>query len=74
MPFGICLASEIFQCRMHEMIEGLMGEEVIADDFVVVAISDMAQTAAQDHDKNLNALLQRCTEQGLRLNPDKIKL
>ena len=36
MPFGICSAPEIFQRRMHELIEGLMGVEVVADDFVVV--------------------------------------
>ena len=62
MPFGICSAPEIFQRPMHEIIEGLTGVEVIADDFVVVGRGDTAQTAAKDHDKNLNALLQRCTE------------
>ena len=74
MPFGICSAPEIFQRRIHEVIEGLTGVEVIADDFVVVGRGDTGQIAAQDHDKNLNALLQRCIEQGLMLNPDKIKL
>ena len=65
MPFGICSAPEIFQHRMHEVIEGLIGVEVIADDFVVVGRGDTAQIAAQDHDNNLNALLQRCAERGL---------
>ena len=75
MPFGICSAPEIFQRRIHEVIEGLTGVEVIADNFVVVGRGDTGQIAAQDHDiKNLNALLQRCTERGLMLNPDKIKL
>ena len=32
MPFGISSAPEVFQRRMHELIEGLQGVEVIADD------------------------------------------
>ena len=36
MHFGICSAPEIFQRRMHQLIEGLTGIEVIADDFAVV--------------------------------------
>ena len=36
MPFGIRSAPELFQRKMHELIEGLRGVEVIADDFVVV--------------------------------------
>ena len=36
MPFKIKSAPEIFQRKMHELIEGLNGVQVIADDFVVV--------------------------------------
>jgi len=36
MPFGICSVPEIFQRQMHQIIEGLQGVEVIANDFVVV--------------------------------------
>ena len=74
MPFGICSAPEVFQRWMHEVIEGLIGVEVIADDFVVVGRGDTTQGAVEDHDKNLTALLHRCEERGLKLNPDKIKL
>ena len=35
MRFGISSAPEVFQRHMHELIEGLQGVEVIADDFVV---------------------------------------
>ena len=31
MLFGLCSAPEIFQWRMHEMVEGMDGIEVIAD-------------------------------------------
>ena len=74
MPFGICSAPEIFQRRMHELIEGLMGVEVVADDFVVVGRGHTEAEAIHDHDKNLQALLQRCEERGVRLNVDKLRL
>ena len=58
MPFGLCSAPEIFQRRMHELIEGLTGVEVIADDFVVIGQGQNKDIAIRDHDKNLQALLQ----------------
>ena len=74
MPFGICSAPEVFQRRMHELIEGLQGVEVIADDFVTVGFGDTLEKAIPDHDRNLEAFLQRCGERGLKLNPEKIQL
>ena len=47
MPFGIKSAPEIFQRKMHELIEGLNGVEVIADDFVVVGYGDSLEAASQ---------------------------
>ena len=35
MPFGISSAPEVFQRRTHELIEGLSGTKVVADDFVI---------------------------------------
>ena len=35
MLFGICSALEIFPRKMHEMIEGLQGVKVVADNFLV---------------------------------------
>ena len=74
MPFGICSAPEIFQRKMHEMIEGLQGVEVIADDFLVFGRGESVEEANRDHDKNLDALLQRCIEKGVRLNANKLQL
>ena len=62
MPFGICSAPEIFQRRMHELIEGLPGVKVVTDDFVVIGRGDKIEDASRDHDKNLMALLLRCAE------------
>jgi len=33
MPFGISSAPEVWQQKMNELVEGLSGVEVIADDF-----------------------------------------
>ena len=52
MPFGIS-APEVFQRRMHELIEGLRGVEVVADDFVVIGFGDTLDDAVIDHDMNL---------------------
>ena len=71
MPFGISSAPEVFQRRMHELIEGLHGVEVIADDFVVVGFGHTHLEAVHDHDKNLVTFLQRCEAQGIVLNTDK---
>ena len=51
MPFGISSAPEVFQCRVHQVIEGLDGAEVIADDFLVYG------RAIRDHDKQLKKFL-----------------
>ena len=59
---------------MHELIKGLQGVEVVADDFVVVGQGDTTEDASIDHDQYLSALLQRCVEQGIKLNAEKIRL
>ena len=74
MPFGIRSAPEVFQRRMHELIEGMPQVEVIANDFVVVGKGDTIEEAKSDHDKNLVAFLRLCDEKGLKLNAEKLKL
>ena len=54
MPFGISSAPEVFQKKMHELIEGLHGIEVVADDFVVVGYGNTVDEANVDHDKRLH--------------------
>ena len=74
MPFGISSAPEVFQHRMHVVIEGLQGIEVVADDLVVVGFGDTMEVASRDHDQNLDAVLQRCKERDLKLNDKNIRL
>ena len=74
MPFGISCAPEVFQREMHELIEGLRGVEVIADDFVIVGYGESWQSAIKDHDRDLLSFLRRCDERGVHLNSDKLQL
>lgn len=59
---------------MHELIEGLSGIEVIADNFIVIGCGSTLEEANVDHDKVLMAFLERCKEQGVKLNTDKLNL
>ena len=74
MPFGIRSASEVFQRKMHELIEGMSNVEVVADDFVVVGYGKTHEEATRDHDATLKAFLERCEAHGLKLNIDKLEL
>ena len=74
MPFGINSAPEVWQQRMHELVEGLTGVEVIADDFLVCGFGDTNEAAIANHDQNLKAFLRRARERNLTLNSEKLKL
>ena len=56
MPFGISSAPEIFQRRMHRLIEGLSCTEVVDDDFIVAGLGDTLEEVFRDHNNNLVAL------------------
>lgn len=46
----------------------------IADYILVFGSGDNLAVAQRDHDRNLIALLDRCREQGIKLNQDKFQL
>ena len=50
---------------MHGLIEGLKGVEVIADNFMVIGYGQSHDEAVCDHDTNLTAFLQRCSDRYL---------
>ena len=60
--------------NIREQIEGLKGDEVIADDFVVVGYGDTPAEWQEDHNKNVVAFLDRCRERNLKLNKNKARL
>jgi RNase H-like domain found in reverse transcriptase/Reverse transcriptase (RNA-dependent DNA polymerase) len=74
MCFGINVAPEVFQARIHAALAGLNGIYCIADDILVTGSGSTAMEAQRDHDRNLEALLQRCRQTGLKLNKLKVKL
>ena len=74
MPFGISSAPEEYQRRQQEILEGLKGVEVIADNILVIGSGTTDSDAVKDHDRNLKALLQRARESNLKLNKKKLKL
>ena len=59
---------------MHKLIEGLMGIEVVAVDFIAVEYGETFEEATKDHNKILLEFLKRCEERNVRLNPEKLKL
>ena len=74
MPFGISSAPEVFQRRMHQLVEGLAGVEVITDDFMVYGCGSSHAEAVHDHDTNLHAFLSRCAESNMVLGSHKVQL
>ena len=74
IPFGLSVSPEIFQKRVNQTLEGLEGVLNIADDIIIYGVGDSAEQVNADHDKKLEALLQRCRERVIALNRDKPKL
>ena len=73
-PFGLSSASEEYQRRQKEVLEGLHGVDVIADDIICYGCGDTVEQATADHDRNIIALLDRAREVNLKLNAKKMRL
>ena len=67
LAMGLSLASDVFEMIIKDMIKGLPGVINIADDLLIFG------STIEEHDKNLLAVLERCKEIGLTLNPRKFK-
>jgi len=65
LNFGVSVAPEIFQNEIRQALQGLQKTLNISDDIIVHG------KTRQEHDKNLEALLQRLEENGLTLNKRK---
>ena len=68
LPFGIASAPEHFQRRMSHILAGLKGVLCQMDDILVFGSNQ------EEHDRCLLAALQRITEAGATLNPDKCEI
>ena len=71
MPFGISPASELFQQKLDQNLEGLPGVHRIFDDLLITGMDDTLLAASQDHDRNLRNLLERCQERNIKLNRER---
>ena len=59
MPFGVSLAPEEFESKLHEHLDDLPGVIVLRDDILVVGNGETQSKAEENHDKNLKGLLDR---------------
>ena len=74
MPFGINIAPEEFECRLHEVLDDVEGVEIIRDDLLVVGYGDTLAEAEINHDESLKRLLDRAREANIKLNSKKMNL
>lgn len=62
MPFRIGPAMEIYQMKQNEILHGLDGIAVIADDVLIFRKGKTIEEATDDHNKNLRNLFKRLRE------------
>ena len=74
LPFGLSASSEIFQERLHQALEGLLGVACISDDILAYGVRDTLEEATLHHDQNLASLLERCHQRSVKLNKHKLAL
>lgn len=74
MPFGISPAMEIYQMKQNEVLHGLKGIAIMADDILIYGRGDNYEEAVKDHNINLENLLLRLRSVNLKLNKDKVRL
>ena len=67
LAMGLSLASDVFEQIIRDITKDLNGVLNIADDLLVYGAT------IEEHDRNLQALLTRCREVNLTLNPKKLK-
>ena len=74
MPFGIAFGSEEYRRHQHEFLDGLHGVINIADDICVFGCRDSKEEADIDHNKNFTSLLEKCSNDDLRLSAKSCSL
>ena len=65
LPFGVHIASEIFQQKIEELFSGMDGVANAQDDIIVWG------STQEEHDLKLKEVIQIISEAGLKLNKDK---
>ena len=62
------------EAPIDQAIEGLNGVRTVVDDILIIGNGTSTAEAVKDHDAELDALLSRCRERGIKLNEGKIEL
>ena len=68
LPFGLISAQDEFQHKMDEVFKGLPGITPLVDDVLI------SGRTCQEHDRNLQAALERSSTKNLKLNPDNLEV
>ena len=66
LPMGTVVAQDIFQSKLDAIFIGMEGVTGIADDMVIAGKDEMG------HDRNFLAFMEKCMENNLTLNSEKI--
>ena len=67
LPMGTVVAQNIFQSKLNAIFIGMEGVTGIADDMVIAGRDEM------EHDRNFLAFMEKCMENNLTLNSEKIQ-
>ena len=67
LPMGTVVAQDIFQSKLDAIFIGMEGVTGIADDMIIVGKDEM------EHDRNFLAFMEKCMENNLTLNSEKIQ-
>ena len=67
LPMGTVVAQDIFQFKLDSIFIGMEGVTEIADDMVIAGRDEM------EHDRNFLAFMEKCMENNLTLNSEKIQ-
>ena len=67
LPMGTVVAQDIFQSKLDAILIGMEGVTGIADDMIIAGKDEM------EHDRNFLAFMEKCMENNLTLNSEKIQ-
>ena len=67
LPMGTVVAQDIFQSKLDAIFIGMNGVTGIADDMIITGKDEM------EHDRNFQAFMEKCMENNLTLNAEKIQ-
>jgi len=68
LPFGVASAPALWQRAIEQVLQGLPGVQCLLDDIIVTGRNE------QDHLNHLDAVFQRLSDYGLRVNKNKCEL